>query len=272
VGQASSLSGQERNSESGNGKHGRKAGSLSHINDFDALFAQRRREADEFYAELQRGITEPDARNVQRQALAGMIWSKQFFYYDVPEWIRGDPNQPPPPGERKWGRNREWSHLNNAGGAVGFILPRRSWACCSPRRSIACSAVDLISPVRNFTTTQLNDASFAASDPRMKSRLGIIQNSQRPEGPGQICDTALPGEAGTKGARTALSASLRRRTKRADKAVRARVPGRDLVYRDERFPTGVVTPTVAEPPGRLRKESARKGGRQTFDRRNTNGQ
>src|SRR5438034_10952835 len=53
---------------------------------------------------------------------------------------------------------------------------------------------------------------------------------------------------------------------------RARVPGRGLVYRDERFPTGVVTPTVVEPPGRLRKEPARKGGRQTFDRRNTNGQ
>ena len=52
----------------------------------------------------------------------------------------------------------------------------------------------------------------------------------------------------------------------------ARVPGRGLVYRGERSPTGVVTPTVAEPPGRLRKEPARKGGKQTFDRRNTNGQ
>src|SRR5947208_7116133 len=77
VGQASSLS---RNSESsGNGKHGRQAGSLSHLNDFDAIFEQRRREADEFYAELQKDITDPDARNVQRQAFAGMIWSKQFL-------------------------------------------------------------------------------------------------------------------------------------------------------------------------------------------------
>src|SRR5437762_4482991 len=115
VGQASSLSGQERNSESaGNGKHGRQAGSLSHLNDFDAIFEQRRREADEFYAELQKDITDPDARNVQRQAFAGMIWSKQFFYYDVPEWLGGDANQLPPPSERKRGRNREWSHLNNA--------------------------------------------------------------------------------------------------------------------------------------------------------------
>jgi hypothetical protein len=82
--------------------------------DFDKLFIQRRREADEFYAELQKDIADADARLVQRQAFAGMIWSKQFFYYDVPEWIRGDSNQPPPPGERKWGRNREWLHLNNA--------------------------------------------------------------------------------------------------------------------------------------------------------------
>ena len=42
-----------------------------------------------------------DARHVQRQAFAGMIWSKQFFYYDVPEWLKGDPAQPPPPPERR---------------------------------------------------------------------------------------------------------------------------------------------------------------------------
>jgi hypothetical protein len=82
--------------------------------DFDEVIALRRREADEFYAALQVGIDEPDARNVQRQALAGMIWSKQFYYYDVPEWIRGDPAQPSPPPERRHGRNHEWSHLNNA--------------------------------------------------------------------------------------------------------------------------------------------------------------
>ena len=59
-------------------------------------------------------MSDPDARLVQRQAFAGMIWSKQFFYYDVPEWIKGDPAQPPPPAERKQGRNHEWLHLNNA--------------------------------------------------------------------------------------------------------------------------------------------------------------
>ena len=81
---------------------------------FDGIFQQRRSEADEFYAALQHDITNPDARLVQRQALAGMIWSKQFFYYDVPEWIKGDPAQPPPPPQRRSGRNSDWVHLNNA--------------------------------------------------------------------------------------------------------------------------------------------------------------
>jgi len=82
--------------------------------DFDKVFTQRRSEADGFYADLQSDIADADARNVQRQAFAGMLWSKQFFYYDVPEWIKGDPAQPDPPRERKHGRNAEWLHLNNA--------------------------------------------------------------------------------------------------------------------------------------------------------------
>jgi hypothetical protein len=81
---------------------------------FDAVFRQRIEEADAFYAALQRGLDDADARNVQRQAFAGMIWSKQFFCYDVAEWIKGDPKCPPPPGERRHGRNADWQHLNNA--------------------------------------------------------------------------------------------------------------------------------------------------------------
>ena len=84
------------------------------FDDFNALFSQRLAEADVFYAELQRNISHADARLVQRQAFAGMIWSKQYFYYDVPEWLKGDPAQPPPPAGRRHGRNREWMHLNNA--------------------------------------------------------------------------------------------------------------------------------------------------------------
>src|SRR5262249_36246386 len=81
---------------------------------FDHLLTRRRDEADAFYADLQAGIADEDARAVQRQAFAGMIWGKQFFYYDVPQWLKGDPAQPPPPAGRRHGRNSEWAHLNNA--------------------------------------------------------------------------------------------------------------------------------------------------------------
>jgi hypothetical protein len=82
--------------------------------DFSRTFSARIAEADAFYADLQRDLHCEDARLIQRQALAGMIWSKQFFYYDVPQWIAGDPAGPPPPSGRRLRRNREWTHLNNA--------------------------------------------------------------------------------------------------------------------------------------------------------------
>ena len=82
--------------------------------DFDATFESRQREADLFYQDIQAGMANPDERMVQRQAFAGMIWSKQLFYYDVPQWLEGDPGQPAPPAARKKGRNHEWVHLNNA--------------------------------------------------------------------------------------------------------------------------------------------------------------
>ena len=82
--------------------------------DFDDVFARCIREADEFYADLQQGIATADERLVHRQALAGMIWSKQFYYLDVFKWLNGDPAQPPPPAERKHSRNVEWMHLNNS--------------------------------------------------------------------------------------------------------------------------------------------------------------
>jgi hypothetical protein len=82
--------------------------------DFSQILALRRAEADAYYAELQAGIDDADARLIQRQALAGLIWSKQFYYFDVPRWLDGDPGLPPPPLERRQGRNRDWGHLNNA--------------------------------------------------------------------------------------------------------------------------------------------------------------
>ncbi|WP_216689138.1 MGH1-like glycoside hydrolase domain-containing protein [Hymenobacter siberiensis] len=82
--------------------------------DFDPLFATRRAEADEFYDCIQEGLRNADARNVQRQAFAGMLWSKQYYYYDVSQWLDGDPGRPVPPPERLTGRNAAWRHLHNA--------------------------------------------------------------------------------------------------------------------------------------------------------------
>lgn len=82
--------------------------------DFDSTFNQQAKEADEFFEDLQKEIKDKDKRNIQRQAIAGMLWSKQFFYFDIAQWLKGDPSQPAPPSERKHGRNSEWTHLNNA--------------------------------------------------------------------------------------------------------------------------------------------------------------
>ncbi len=84
------------------------------FDDFDEILRRRRAEADEFYDALQQGIDDPDARLVQRQAFAGMLWTKQFYYIDIPEWLDGDPLQPKPPKSRLHGRNSDWRHLNNA--------------------------------------------------------------------------------------------------------------------------------------------------------------
>ncbi len=81
---------------------------------FEATFARRIAEADEFYSELQQKIADEDARRVQRQAFAGMLWTKQYYYYDVSQWLQGDPGQPAPPPTRRKGRNREWMHFNSA--------------------------------------------------------------------------------------------------------------------------------------------------------------
>lgn len=79
---------------------------------FDALFDKRIAEADAFYAPFTVPTDGPplseDGRRVQRQAFAGLIWSKQFYHYDVQRWLDGDPASPPPPPQRKKGRNADW--------------------------------------------------------------------------------------------------------------------------------------------------------------------
>ncbi|MGI8586961.1 MAG: MGH1-like glycoside hydrolase domain-containing protein [Chloroflexia bacterium] len=79
--------------------------------DFDNTFAARHREADAFYAAIQAPHLGDEERTIQRQALAGMLWSKQLYYYDVTKWLDGDPAFPPPPTARKHGRNSDWTHM-----------------------------------------------------------------------------------------------------------------------------------------------------------------
>jgi hypothetical protein len=76
--------------------------------DFDSVAATRTREADEYYASLQKKQDNKDARLVQRQAFAGMISSKQFYNYDVRTWLKGDPGQPPPSAGHAKRRNADW--------------------------------------------------------------------------------------------------------------------------------------------------------------------
>ena len=80
----------------------------------EAVFSERIADADEFYAQRIPPTATCDARNVQRQAFAGMLWSKQFYHYDLRTWLKGDPAQPPPPEGHQGVRNHDWPHLYNA--------------------------------------------------------------------------------------------------------------------------------------------------------------
>ncbi|MDB4945338.1 MAG: uncharacterized protein JWP97_4872, partial [Labilithrix sp.] len=82
--------------------------------DFDVVMALRKREADAFYAAVAPPTLSAEAANVHRQALAGLLWSKQYYAYDVNRWLTGDPGGPAPPAERLRGRNSQWRHLFNS--------------------------------------------------------------------------------------------------------------------------------------------------------------
>ena len=80
---------------------------------FDGVFAERIREANAFYDVLLPKAATADERRIMRQAYAGLLWSKQFYHCIVKDWLLGDPGQPPPPAERRRGRNADWKHLYN---------------------------------------------------------------------------------------------------------------------------------------------------------------
>ncbi|SDP70574.1 Glycosyl hydrolase family 63 C-terminal domain-containing protein [Mucilaginibacter sp. OK268] len=80
--------------------------------DFDHIFTTRITEADQFYKDIYSNKQDIDRSLIQRQAFAGMMWNKQFYYCDIRHWLRGDPAQPAPPPQRKDARNSKWMHLN----------------------------------------------------------------------------------------------------------------------------------------------------------------
>jgi len=84
----------------------------SAFDDFDVVFAARQTEADAFYA-AKTGPLSTDEQRAVRQAYAGLLWSKQFYHYDVRTWLEGDPASAPPPASRLHGRNADWGHLYN---------------------------------------------------------------------------------------------------------------------------------------------------------------
>jgi hypothetical protein len=90
---------------------------------FDRVVAARRAEADEYWVSVTPDGTDADEAHVLRQAMAGLLWSKQFFHFDVKRWIDGDPSSPPPPAGRALVRNGSWRHLN----AHDVILMPDTW-------------------------------------------------------------------------------------------------------------------------------------------------
>jgi len=83
------------------------------FDDFDTIVQTRIDEADAFYEAIQSKAMSDEECRIHRQALAGMLWTKQLYYLDMPQWLKGDPAMPPPPEARKQGRNHDWTHINN---------------------------------------------------------------------------------------------------------------------------------------------------------------
>ncbi|MFZ9046146.1 MAG: MGH1-like glycoside hydrolase domain-containing protein [Cyclobacteriaceae bacterium] len=83
------------------------------FHNFKAIYDRRKHECDEFYKDIQNRLPDEEIKSIQRQAFAGMMWSKQFYYYNVKNWLHGDPGRMAPPKARKGGRNNDWTHLYN---------------------------------------------------------------------------------------------------------------------------------------------------------------
>tara|TARA_R110002020_G_scaffold187962_4_gene386476 strand:+ start:298 stop:2931 length:2634 start_codon:yes stop_codon:yes gene_type:complete len=79
---------------------------------FDSIYEDRIKECDLFYDEITKD-TDAETNGIQRQAFAGLLWTKQYYNYEVERWLVGDPLEPEPPKERFSGRNNKWTKLRN---------------------------------------------------------------------------------------------------------------------------------------------------------------
>ncbi|WP_447640428.1 MULTISPECIES: MGH1-like glycoside hydrolase domain-containing protein [Chitinophagaceae] len=86
---------------------------INPFDDFDMVFEERLSETNDFYNEIQAVVKNEEERLIQRQAFAGLLWNKQFYYYNVPRWLHGDPGNPVPPEGHTTSRNMDWTNIDN---------------------------------------------------------------------------------------------------------------------------------------------------------------
>ncbi|WP_433303058.1 MGH1-like glycoside hydrolase domain-containing protein [Actinoplanes sp. CA-030573] len=94
-------------------QHDREPPALDLGAGWEAVMRDREAEADDFFAEVIPAAATPDEVAVARQGIAGLMWGKQFYHFDVKQWLTGDPGSAPPPPGRRFGRNNAWWHMNS---------------------------------------------------------------------------------------------------------------------------------------------------------------
>ncbi|WP_306208470.1 MGH1-like glycoside hydrolase domain-containing protein [Actinoplanes sp. RD1] len=87
------------------------ASDIPDFSDFDDVVRARRAEADAYFADLIPAAASDEEAAVARQGIAGLMWGKQFYHFDVKQWLHGDPGSAPPPPGRRYGRNNAWWHM-----------------------------------------------------------------------------------------------------------------------------------------------------------------
>ena len=164
----------------------------SRLTDAEQNLRQPIAEADAFYAASRSGrLTEDEAR-VQRQALAGLIWSKQYYNYDVAQWLDGDPAGPPPPQQRESGRNSEWRH-HSSGDVISMPDKWEYPWYAAWDLAFHCVAFGLVDPRVRQGSAPAADARAVHAPQRPASGLRMGLRRRQSAGPHRGGPGALPG-------------------------------------------------------------------------------